>query len=369
MWRSVGVFAASALYMACTSDDGYRVRVHVPGGGRRAVRVEVSIIGSCIELGELGEPPWAALRTVEALAERAEPIGPLAAGTYGLYGRAWEAQCLLYAAGCAPVAVEAGGAGTLEVLLEEIAARGCDGDAVCAGDRCRAQDAGPSADRDAGLDGSVPPDGDAGPGCLEDGEPCVDYEDCCGRSCFDGLCGPPECLFAGSLCGGDEDCCGRDCGGSPDRCTALDGCRVAGEVCESNDECCSSACAGGFCQFRGGDCRLAGEICNGDDGCCGRDCTGAPNRCQALPDCVVAAELCESNEDCCSGTCEDGQCLRRDGCRPAGEVCGRKRDCCSNQCTGSPNRCALPGGCRVTGELCSEGADCCSARCSDRWCE
>lgn len=129
--RLVAIAAVSSA-LAC-QDRSYRVVVHVPGYGARAARVEVAVLESCDDVETPGDDPVSAIRVVEA---REAAVGSLRPGRYALYGRAWEADCTMYAAGCAPIEAEANGEGTLEVTLVEIPHRDCAVSEACIGLHC-----------------------------------------------------------------------------------------------------------------------------------------------------------------------------------------------------------------------------------------
>ena len=131
----VGLLGATVLcVIACEQRGGYPVVVHLPGDAARAARVELSVLSSCGEIHSLGDAPVSPWRVIEA--EDGSAIGTLPAGRYGLYARVWRADCSLYAAGCAPFDVTAGGRGTIEVFLTEVEARTCAADQTCVSGRC-----------------------------------------------------------------------------------------------------------------------------------------------------------------------------------------------------------------------------------------
>lgn len=162
------LFALAAL--ACSERGDYVVRAYVPGGPARAVRVELSVLESCRDVHTSGDAPEDPLRQVEAIGDTAEPIGVLAAGTYGLYGRAWEPGCRLYAAGCDGFEVRGDEKGTVEVVLSELAVTHvCDLDEACTDNHCMAVDGG-VVPGDGGVDAEVDAEVDAGVAdrCQED---------------------------------------------------------------------------------------------------------------------------------------------------------------------------------------------------------
>lgn len=174
----------AVLVHAACGEDAYRVLVRVPGDAARAARIEVALLRSCGELADVAEAPAAPMRLVEVTRDGGAPLGAVEPGSYGLHARAWDADCLLYAAGCDGVTVRAGTAGTLEVALREVAAGGCEGDRTCEEGICRERDR----------------DGGAGSRCDEIYGGVRDYVRC---SEEDGRCLFNVVLF--------EDTCGELC--------------------------------------------------------------------------------------------------------------------------------------------------------------
>jgi hypothetical protein len=307
----------AALSLCASCDDGaYAVRVHVPGDAARAVRIELSVLRSCDEIRAPGDVVITTLASVDLGREEAGDIGAIDPGSYGLYGRAFEEGCALYAAGCAPITLEAGGEGTLDVHLLAVPPRGCAIGEICASEHC-----GPPGGR-----------------CLDDGAACSAQASCCSGVCDGQACGRSDCIAAGGGCTTSADCCG-------------------------GATCMLGACFG----FGGEGCAPAGELCVLDSDCCGQLCDSG--HCALLDGCTVSGELCDDGEDCCSGDCSD-TCEPVSECQPAGEVCpGGAGDCCGGTCEGAPPRCLLDVGCRPIGELCDDDSECCSDDCSFDQCE
>ncbi len=221
--------AVIALGAGCADDGEYRVLVRVPGGPSRAVRVDVWLIRSCDEV-TAGDVPGSSLRSLTIVdGASTEPIGAVEEDLYGLYGRAWEDGCTLFAAGCAEVTVRAGGDGELVVALDELSPpRGCDPDEECALGRCRPQGG----------------DGDADADCEPEGGLCALPADCCNGACWFGFCTDTGCTPLGGGCDRASECCSRNC----DRfgsCT--DECLPECASCEVDEQCCSNLCAAGEC--------------------------------------------------------------------------------------------------------------------------
>ncbi len=108
---------ACALGVGCT-EAGYELRIVLPEGGtERVARIEVALLEGCSDVtGSLGmRSPDEPIRVVDGLG--GEAIGHLDPGSYGIYVRAWDRSCSLFAANCLPATVDAGGSGTLEVIL------------------------------------------------------------------------------------------------------------------------------------------------------------------------------------------------------------------------------------------------------------
>ncbi|MBI2896067.1 MAG: hypothetical protein HYY06_21085 [Deltaproteobacteria bacterium] len=191
--------AAMGLLVAACDAGNYEVRIHVPGGPDRAVEVEVSLVRSCGEVVVIGEAPASSLRTVVVVADRSGPLGPIEEGPYGLYGRAWDGTCRLYAAGCSQIRVEGGGSGDLDVYLAELSPpRGCDEGETCRSGRCVGPDAGLEVDAgseagiDAGADAGSEPDASVDAGADADaGSECdIDTD---GDGHFSVECGGLDC--------------------------------------------------------------------------------------------------------------------------------------------------------------------------------
>jgi hypothetical protein len=132
----------TCLCAAC-GEPGYDLRIVLPEGGiDRVARVEVALLradGCTAVLDALGAPAEDPIIVVDALA--GETFGNLRPGSYGLYARAWDRSCRLFAANCLPTTVDAGGSASLDVILldDRLVQDGCDpGDAClpCEEGRC-----------------------------------------------------------------------------------------------------------------------------------------------------------------------------------------------------------------------------------------
>ena len=178
--RSVApALVLGVVAFACDDRGEYGVVVHVPGASSVAARVEVDVVPACAGVPvQTGGDPETTLRHVTVPSGGSQPIGVLAAGSYGLYGRAWDAECRLYASGCLSFRIAAGETGTITLTLApldrpiECAGRCVDGSCQ-PGSRDGGVDAGPDdagapTDAGPGVDGSVGTDAGAdagGPDC------------------------------------------------------------------------------------------------------------------------------------------------------------------------------------------------------------
>jgi hypothetical protein len=174
----------------------------------------------------------------------------------------------------------------------------------------------------------------ATPGCDEDA-------DCEGDLCRAGVCLDRGSLDPGHVCLFDEeckngDCRGGFCGGAPN-----------GLVCVSHGACASGVCNGGICVSPssvglGGFCTassacgsgtcLAGVcVCDSSSDCpSGRSCVA--NVCITVPTCTSNGGGCVINSTCCSGRC-DGippECRAKLG---NGSSCNENTDCLSGDCS------------------------------------
>ena len=97
----------------------------------RAVRVEVYLVDSCAEV-TLGDRSVTSIASTYVLRDGQDGAfeAPLEAGAYGLYGVAQDADCVVVAAGCAPVTITSS-VDTLAVTLSTFEGDRCSGDQVC----------------------------------------------------------------------------------------------------------------------------------------------------------------------------------------------------------------------------------------------
>jgi len=148
------VFVVSALSTAACDPPSPSavVRFAAPASPDDAERVEVSLLPTCAGQ-EMGASPVAPLTTVDLTPTRSRPLGTFDRGDYGLYARAFDAACVIVAAGCE--AVNIGDDDPLEVSVSPLMGPGCEPTERCAAEgRCvRAEAMG-----DASGDGE-PPDG------------------------------------------------------------------------------------------------------------------------------------------------------------------------------------------------------------------
>lgn len=219
--------------VGCGEPYDLRVAFDPPALADDASRIDLAVVPSC-GAQTLGEDAGGALamsvltRDADAMA-----LGALPPGTYGLYGRAVGDDCDIVAAGCIPIQIEAGGSGTLTVVLDRFSGTTCpvgqcsEGVCVPGGDAGQMDggpfDAGPVDAGDAGA-----PDGGCGVDC-DDTNPCTD------DTCVAGVCtnttrdadddghGDATCPEAGGV--PNDDCDDTDplIGPSlPERCNGAD---------------------------------------------------------------------------------------------------------------------------------------------------
>jgi hypothetical protein len=128
---------------------------------------------------------------------------------------------------------------------------------------------------------------------CDDGQMCVDGDDCASSSC-DGTCQPAACddgIVNGAET--DVDCGGGDCGPCED-----------GELCVDGDDCVSGVCEAQMCQLPACD---DGAI-NGDEtdvDCGGIDCGPCDDGAACLIDDDCASQVCEGDQ-CAAPACDDG---------------------------------------------------------------
>ncbi|MEM9864063.1 MAG: LamG domain-containing protein [Myxococcota bacterium] len=130
-----------------------------------AVRIQLAVVDDCADQAPASEPVGI-VRTIEfAQDEQAPSVGNVPPGSYGLYARAFDAECEVVAAGCTPVLLESGGGGTLSVQLTRAEGRRCE-PSLCREGACVPAPDGGSDGPDGGSDG---PPRDIANDLLEDG--------------------------------------------------------------------------------------------------------------------------------------------------------------------------------------------------------
>lgn len=167
-----------ALVIGSCEVTGYEVlvRFEAQALADAAVRVELALVPLCDNQPDGSEPLNAVLDVSLRATEPATPLGRVAPGSYGLYGRALSSDCRVVASGCEPVQVEAGGTGQLAVSLVANWGAACL-PAQCVNSVCVEADGGTPRE-DAGVDsGHEPPPDAAEPPCMA--------EECC-TGCWDG---------------------------------------------------------------------------------------------------------------------------------------------------------------------------------------
>jgi len=205
----LGMIAAS-----CNSSgsESLGVEVSFASAARsgQPVRVEVYLVDSCDTISVGSRPDDPIMSTYGLRAGGAGPVlGAVEPGEYGLYAIAQNESCIVMAAGCVPVAIEAGTKGPLSITVQGYAGAGCS-----VGEECVVQ-SGECVQRT--MDCSTEPD-----------------ETPCSTGSADGLCRTGECCVGcwdGGTChaGGEEARCGR-----------------GGEICNLC-ECFSDVCVSGAC--------------------------------------------------------------------------------------------------------------------------
>jgi hypothetical protein len=142
------LLAAACLCFAACDEGGYDLVVRFDPASLAAEvsSVEVALVPSCEGQPRDGSPATSAIRLVSVDRDgSAEAIGRLDPGRYGLHavGRSEDA-CAAVAFGCAPVDLEAGGRGTLVVVLGPADGPGCEPDQRCESGACVPADCPPS---------------------------------------------------------------------------------------------------------------------------------------------------------------------------------------------------------------------------------
>ena len=214
MKRPLGIAASLALLSLSCSDGGYEVVVELapPSLASAAVVIDLAVVERCADQDDRGGAPRGpVLRSV--VVRRGEtplPLGAIAPGSYGLYGRARAVDCGVIASGCVDVMLAARGSGTLTVTLSAVDGAGCPPGASCATGQCVDGDGGalPDASSDAGPPVSCATEGAACTAAGGAGGICFGGECCSG--CWDGTACQPG--IDGAACGtGGADCITCEC--------------------------------------------------------------------------------------------------------------------------------------------------------------
>jgi hypothetical protein len=114
-----------AVLFACGDDASpYRVEVNFASAelGDAATVVEVAFVSECPPTDRLGEDPVGSAASLVLVRGAATPaLKAPPSGAYGMHARARRrGDCMVIAAGCAPVKISAGGGKTLRVTLSEV---------------------------------------------------------------------------------------------------------------------------------------------------------------------------------------------------------------------------------------------------------
>lgn len=349
-------FVCTILPWGCNGSQ-YRVEVRFeePQDAQRAQYVEVALVASCDEQPD-GAAPVNSTRSlnIHRMSE-AEPFGPAAPGTYGLYARALSTDCRVVAAGCISVQLMAGGTDTLVVSLTSRDIEACS-PAECIDGACSSPDGGTT---DASTC-NCPSCADCAEGaCLPDNDRCSGDEYCHPR---DGCQAPTPCAEAEPRCPADDSCTVARCdeSGAIPLCVfefAPDGtsCRAGG----LDGRCRSGACCAGC--WDGASC-LAGTAvdacgnggaecmdCDDDNPCtddlCDDGCTNTPDDDNPCPD-----GKCHGGA-CCEGCWDGVTCRTGDesaACGVGGEMC--IACACPMECAGGSCEMAFPTADVETGE-------------------
>jgi hypothetical protein len=171
--RAVAVAVALSLAVAC-GDDPYEVTVRFATAALRdrARGVEVAIVAACPAPGRLADAPVGPLRELRFRAgEASGELGTLAPGSYGLHARVRDEGCLVYAAGCEPVDLEARRHDTLVVRVDAVDGHGCGDGQRCDDGLCEPGGADADADADEDSDEDADDDLDAEVDAEADAEP------------------------------------------------------------------------------------------------------------------------------------------------------------------------------------------------------
>jgi hypothetical protein len=144
--------------------------------------------------------------------------------------------------------------------------------------------------------------GGSGPTCLEGGQACESFDECCSGVCDNQLC--TDCALEGEGCGLSGCCDGLNCN-SDFLCTD---CKPESASCDLASECCSNVCDTGFCGKPGPTNCNTGASCQAcvDGACSHATCADQHATCDAEPDCpalMSCLEACNGN-----GTCID-ECI------------------------------------------------------------
>lgn len=161
-----GLLLLAVGAVGCATDPSYAVQVTFDPAAlaEESTFIELSLVAQCPAPGAVAQAPVAPVETLELRKGNTFPrFRSPKAGTYGLQGRARRpGDCVVVAAGCAPVTLRAGKGGTLAVVLAAVDdGNGCETGAVCSaatgacdgmceGSGCA--DAAPA--EDAGCDGA-----------------------------------------------------------------------------------------------------------------------------------------------------------------------------------------------------------------------
>ena len=217
-----------------------------------------------------------------------------------------------------------------------------------AGDPDREPDAGGGEDACAdGIKNGFETGNDCGgPDCgpCDDGEGCIDPEDCTSGVCGDGfLCAAPACDDGvKNAAESDVDCGGDGCDGcAPGGACADDGDCALGP-CQDDNTCgctplTTADCGGSFCGS-------LDDLCGGQVDCdcqspavCHQDMCCTPET-----DASCGSDACGTHDDGCGGSYDCGGCGAGDSCQ--GGTCQCDVSQCTNDCGFLATRCCTSDG-------------------------
>lgn len=330
-------------------------------------------------------------------------------------GRAFALAAIMLAAllsACSSSGGGAGGAGGDGTAVTTATGSTSTGKTSASSSTSMSASTGGASSSSAGGGGGSAAGGTGGSACLGEEQSCTNPDECCSKTCTNGVCGKSR---AGGACNTNGDCLGGACDNGTCSC-ALNGsdqtyqdpnfpvsqftrCISDGDCCNGHceqepatanlpygiccapigtlvtycNECCTSTCVNAgpgvaVCtQDPGGD---SSHHCVSDDECVSNECLPP----SALPPpengdgfdhcagCFLKGHACTSDAQCCFGTCTNGACYYPT-CTPdcAGKQCG------SDGCAGACGYCAWADGLQCN-EVSGQCEAVCTPSCAGRTC-